>query len=379
MTKKDVKILTGALVIIVVAIIISLVYAGFTGQLTINGTAVGRDSNWDIHFENVSSITTTGTAKVLNNHQPVINSNNRTEINDYEVSLTSPSDSISFTFDVVNDGNYNAKVTDIDVGIPQCTSTDSLSAVNMCNNLTYTLRYSNGATVNTNDVLYAKDKLTFKVTLQFNDISNPDLLPSAGVSIGNLGIELDFEQQGNALVNDDGTVANNRVYHIGDKITLNNEDYWVIENSGIGQDYVIALKDTPLTVAEVNTYGSSIPVTANNVGGYGGMAYGETADYETSNVKIVIDAWQNDRFQNNELKEIDNYKAKLIPGRVGNRELMWNYGSWWAWTTSKVTTKQMVMIKGNGQGDTGNVDYTLGVIRPFINVYKSAIDSNNTQ
>ena len=35
MTKKDVKILTGAIAIIMIAIIISLVYAAFTRQLNI--------------------------------------------------------------------------------------------------------------------------------------------------------------------------------------------------------------------------------------------------------------------------------------------------------------------------------------------------------
>ena len=75
--KRNVTIYISVLVIGVIVlclvVIIALAYAGFTGQLNITGSAVGRESDWDVHFENVSSITTTGTAKVLSNHQPVIN------------------------------------------------------------------------------------------------------------------------------------------------------------------------------------------------------------------------------------------------------------------------------------------------------------------
>ena len=358
-----IKMVRISIVVLSVITVLAITYSAFTGQLNINGTAVNRQSGWDIHFENVSSITTSGTAKVLNNHQPTINQNNRTQIQDYEVSLTSPNDSISFTFDVVNDGNYNAKISDIDVGTPQCTSTDSTSATNTCNNLTYTLRYASGATVNTNDVLYAKDKLSFKVTLQFNDITNPALLPSAEVSIGNLGIEIDFEQQGNALVNDDGTVANNKVYHIGDKITLNNEDYWVIENSGIGQDYVVVLKDT---VLQGSKYSDS---------------YNST--YETSKVKEIIDDWSTNNFLLNQLKEINGYKARLITKDeyLNISEInSWRYNSGYIyWTMTPNGGSSIYNIRQDGSiGSDGPVGHSYAgdvTVRPVINVYKSALET----
>ena len=223
-----------------VVIIFAITYAAFTGQLSISSSnVVSRTSNWDIHFENVSNITTSGTAKVLNNKEPQVNSNNPTQIDDYEASITSPNDSISFTFDVVNDGNYNAKITSVSIGTPQCTSSDNTSAINMCNNLTYSLKYTSRASVQTNDVLYAKDKLSFVVELKFADITDPSLLPKSDVTISNLGITINFEQVGGALVNESGEVLSYRVYHQGDKITLYNEDYWVITDSGAGQDYVV--------------------------------------------------------------------------------------------------------------------------------------------
>ena len=407
--RRGFSVIFAGMMVLSLVIVLALVYAGFTGQLTINGTAVGRESNWDIHFENVSNITTTGSAKVLNNHQPVINSNNRTEINDYEVSLTSPNDTVSFTFDAVNDGNYNAKVTSVSVGTPQCTSTDSVSAVNMCNNLTYTLTYDSGATVQTNDILYAKDKLSFKVTLKFNDISNPDLLPKAGVSISNLGIQINFEQQGNAEVDENtGIVQNNRVYHQGDKITLNNEDYWVIANSGAGQDYVVALKDLPLTVAEVNLYGgvgtennhvnrytAISQGTARNTFGYGGMAYyssencGQISgtnkndckyDYVSSDIKYVIDTWTTSKFTNNELKKVNDYTSRLI-----TKNEFENISDVFSWRFCKVhyyidyMNPSYGYVHSNGFISTispGLHDINNIAVRPVINVYKSALDNS---
>ena len=381
------------IVIIVIAIIISLVYAGFTGQLTINGTAVGRDSNWDIHFENVSNITTTGSAKVLNNHQPVINSNNRTEINDYEVSLTSPNDTISFTFDAVNDGNYNAKITSLSVGTPECSSTDQASATNMCNNLTYTLTYDSGATVQTNDILYAKDKLSFKVTLKFNDISNPDLLPKAGVSISNLGIQINFEQEGSALVKDDGTVANYRVYHQGDKITLNNEEYYVITNSGADKDYVVALKKNVLPGSIINLYsvepsvwGHVVPYYFTDMCNYSTRTECHN-DYESSNAKLIVDGWVNDNFSDDQLKVVDGYKARLILNSEYSTipsAYSWRVSNNWYWTMTAASGQTI----GGAVGTNGSLTTVLvtgynnsnnGQIRPVINVYKSALETNNNE
>ena len=358
--RNNMKIMIGAFIGLGTIMLVTLIYATFTGQLNINGSAVGRESKWDIHFENVSSITTSGTSKVLNSHQPVINSNNPTQIQDYEVSLTSPSDSISFTFDVVNDGNYNAKITSVNVGTPECTSTDTVSATNMCNNLTYSITYASGTIIQTNDLVYAKDKVTMKVTLTFNDISDASLLPTVGVSISNLGITINIEQQGNALVNETtGEVANNKVYHQGTKITLDNEDYYIIADSGADQDYVVALKDDSISSS---------------------VMYGSTSDYSTSNVKTVIDDWVTDTFQNNELKEVNSYVARLITHSEYlslSSSYSWKSPNYLWWTMTPYTSTTLYFIDRNGITYEGTANKRFLVVRPVINVYKSALETNN--
>ncbi len=53
----------------------------------------------------------------------------------------------------------------------------------------------------------------------------------------------------------DGTtpyVKTYAAYSVGDSFTLNGDSYHIIADSGVSQDYVVALKDTPLTTSEVN-------------------------------------------------------------------------------------------------------------------------------
>ena len=64
--RRSVNIMLAGMIVLCSVIVIALVYAGFTGQLNISSqNVVGRKSNWDIHFEHLSNVTTNRTAKVL--------------------------------------------------------------------------------------------------------------------------------------------------------------------------------------------------------------------------------------------------------------------------------------------------------------------------
>ncbi len=404
--RRSVNIMLAGMIVLCSVIVIALVYAGFTGQLNISSqNVVGRKSNWDIHFEHLSNVTTNGTAKVLG--QPTLDSNDPTSVEDYSVSFTSPGDYITFTVDVVNNGNYNASITSVSVPTPQCSSVDTTSAVNMCNHIHYYLTYDNGAAVQVGDTLYAKETNTIKVKLEYDDTVTASELASEDVSISNLDISVNFEQSGGALVKDNGEVADYKVYKVGNKITLNNEDYWVIENSGADKEYVVALKDTPLTVAEVNLYGGvgtennfvnkytqGSVGTASNQNGYGGVAFYSrdncgyvsgsytgndnfNNNYDDSDIKHIVDNWANDKFENGELKEISNYEARLIY----TSEMISNIGplkgnSYWSMT--KGPYNEIVQCLNT----TCHFSWYQKVadlyqIRPVINVYKSALETNN--
>ena len=130
-------------------------------------------------------------------------------------------------------------------------------------------------------------------------------------------------------------------YSVGDEVTYNNVDYYVIKNSSREETIVTLLKKTPLTTEEVNAYGeghvnkytSESIGTAYNQNGYGGMAYyssntcgydadtdgypyvssGCNTDYNTSDIKFVLDAWSRDKVDIKDLNtDLTGYSVRLL-------------------------------------------------------------------
>ncbi len=187
-------------VLIVAALIISIVaigigFAAFTETLTINGTAKVQASDWKIQFANLQNVVKKGTATVVT--EPTLSD---TSIKTYDVTFKTPGDSISYTFDVKNTGDYNAKLTTITIPTPTCTgkegaATAAADATKVCDKLTYTLTYSDGTALALGDTL-AKEtgSRTMTLTLTYNDFTDVTLLPTEDVTISNLGITLIYSQ-----------------------------------------------------------------------------------------------------------------------------------------------------------------------------------------
>ena len=211
-----------------------------------------------------------------------------------------------------------------------------------------------------------------------------------------------------------------QAYSVGDVVTYNGMNFYVIEASDSSKDSVTMLKAEPLTVDEVNTYGvghvnrytyQSVG-TAKDVEGYGGMAYyasetckdngsssvyeGCTTDYDESEVKYVVDAWANDKINTSDLKE-DNlgYKTRLItfedltnnlgyPKEYGVTYIgldkentpSWVYDnsySYWTMSAYEDSTNVMWIVYYNSGVSTGSVYGNGSVVRPVITLLKSSI------
>ena len=142
------------------------------------------------------------------------------------------------------------------------------------------------------------------------------------------------------------------VYSIGDEVTYNGVDYYVIKDSGMNDTTLTMLKAEPLTVDEVNLYGgvgtnnNHVNVyinpanenyqTARDINGYGGLAYYtsltcgydpnhpygadgwsttgcKSIDYPQSDIKYVVDSWATDNFDSTDLVDDSmEYKARLL-------------------------------------------------------------------
>ena len=207
-------------------------------------------------------------------------------------------------------------------------------------------------------------------------------------------------------------------YSIGDEVTYNNINYYVIKDSSASEETVTLLKAEPLTVAEVNQYGaghinrntSSSVGTAYNANGYGGMAYyssdlcnlsvqsGCTNSYEDSDIKYVVDAWaQTNTVDSDLVVDLTGYSARLLTYEelitnlgysaaepdVTTMDLNiesvpdWVYNSnYWYWTMSQYQDEMIRVwrVGGSGNVDALSVYDNVGrIVRPVITISKSSI------
>jgi len=210
-------------------------------------------------------------------------------------------------------------------------------------------------------------------------------------------------------------------YTVGDQVTYNNINYYVIKDSGAKESTVTLLKSEPLTVAEVNQYGaghvnmyncsesdSSCYHTAYDQKGYGGMAYytsvdcgygtgsnntytGCTTDYAQSDVKYVVDAWKTanspaaTEARLISKDEIETERKEYDPcggcGAVATGDFAkynWMYNNnYWYWTNTPETDSPSGVWGVNDDGVLGlhsvYSEYR-GVVRPVITISKSALN-----
>lgn len=130
-------------------------------------------------------------------------------------------------------------------------------------------------------------------------------------------------------------------YKIGDKITYNDMEFYVIDDSDEKSNYVTVIKANPLTIQEVNEYGGgylnkytlSSKGTAYDIGRYGGVAYyssstcgytvlndvnsvvdsGCKLNYDDSDIKQIVDNWANKKLSKDDLCEDElGYEVRLI-------------------------------------------------------------------
>lgn len=190
--KKTLYILVAfALILSIVGI--SIGFAAMSQNLTISGTAEVVPATWKIKFANLSSATVAGDAEVTT--PPTIQGD--THIGNFAVKLTAPGDSVTYTFDVVNDGTIDAKLTSLVKATPTFTASGTANASNdttvVQNNLVYDLTYSDGTTIADDDELDAHDSVTLKLVVGYN--TNATTLPKDKVSVTGMDITLTYGQK----------------------------------------------------------------------------------------------------------------------------------------------------------------------------------------
>ena len=195
-----------------------------------------------------------------------------------------------------------------------------------------------------------------------------------------------------------------RPYNIGDQVSYNNVDYYVIKDT---DSSVTLLKAEPLTIAEVNQYGAghinkntAVSVgTAYNRNGYGGMAYytsetcgypngssyvetGCTTDYAQSDIKYAVDAWKTAQAPQALEARLITYEElttdlECSTNSCSNSSNSWLYNSkYYYWTMSSVNNSASnVWYVGNGGSLYYYGVHYSPVVRPVITISKANISS----
>jgi len=132
--EKTRKIKIISLCALLVAVLgLTVAFASLSQTLTINGSAAVNAASWDIHFEKTSGKETEvkGAATFT---EPTLNG---TKIENFSTTLTKPGDSVTYYFDIVNNGTVDAVVSSYDfpLAIRECERNNN--AYSYCINLDF--------------------------------------------------------------------------------------------------------------------------------------------------------------------------------------------------------------------------------------------------
>lgn len=175
------------IVLIVGLVSMTIAYAALSTTLRIGSSAKIASSEWDIHFENLNLVTNasgnTGTVITPAQIQP-----NTTKISGLVVDLKKPGDSVSYTFDIVNDGDINAKLGSLVLATPNCGSNQSA-----CSKLEYYVRYTTGGTTpQVGDTLNKNTSINATLTVKYKE--NDPVSTENDVSVSGLSITFLYNQ-----------------------------------------------------------------------------------------------------------------------------------------------------------------------------------------
>ena len=161
--QRKIKVLAIAALIITI-LGLTVAFAALSQTLTINGAATLDAAKWGIKFENLSDGKTSGDAII--NDTAVI-ADDLVTINNIDVSLSTPGDSITYTVDLVNEGTINAEIYSIET--PTLTEEQERY-------LNFIVTYDDGQEVKQGDILEQSSRKNITIKIEFKkDITESDL------------------------------------------------------------------------------------------------------------------------------------------------------------------------------------------------------------
>ena len=190
-------------------------------------------------------------------------------------------------------------------------------------------------------------------------------------------------------------------YEVGEVVTYNNQDYYVLKDSSTEDDYVTLLKKDPLTAEEINQYSTTYVSQDGEYPYFESDACNEndesgcSTNYDTSNIKKIVDGWSSSL--DDDLVSVDGYKARLLNEYNILNDLKFDkrFVGYYAYYTTSSTPKGIfnnnyeywtsinnysIRIIGISNKNSNHIEgtkvYKKAYIRPVINLKKSVIQGN---
>lgn len=187
-----------SLILVILLLMISVVYAALSSTLNINGTSKIAATSWDIHFENVQA---TSNSTVTPTVAPSALPENKVVSLTYDVQLANPGDVYEFSVDVVNGGTLDGMIelftSTIKVGDgPE----EVVSSSTIPSYLSYSVKYNDNSDIQVNRSLNASTSRTIIVHVELkDDITAEELAELDGTTIS-LKLGMSYKQKDSTAI-----------------------------------------------------------------------------------------------------------------------------------------------------------------------------------
>ena len=368
--------------VIVAVLGLTVAFAALSTTLNIKGSAYLDAAKWGIKFQNLSEPSIVGEAsdaKTAKIEKDV-------SINDIKVTLSKPGDSVTYTVDLVNDGDINAKIENIE----KTNLTEEQQKY-----ITFTVKYKeNDTELKIGDILSKGQVKPLVIKIEYRkDLESSDL-PKSAQEI-NLSYKLDFVQTDEKATS--VSQGNNfKAYSVGDEFCLENECFYVIKDNGTTVD-AFAKQNVNTETNRQDSNANALAFAEKTNGNYGYWT-DNTSDhnllskYGTSYPVNVFDS------NSNLYEPVQNYKtylkntlgktsitAKLITYEelIGLRcdrnkfscksAPSWVYSTGY-WSASTFNNRSVLYVDSTGFFGSSYVDVSGSFgLRPVITISKSDI------
>ena len=177
-------------------------------------------------------------------------------------------------------------------------------------------------------------------------------------------------------------------YKIGDKVTYNDIEFYVIKDSDNKEDSVTMLKAEPLSYEEIQKYTEGIDVQITNQNGDGGMQYHlSSVEYSQSYIKLVVDAWKAEKVPEaievrlltyDDLTDDLGYeklnKGTAFPSSNGDTpNFVVNGKKYWTMSQYGDEANYVWYVDGSGSFTSRRITDNYITVRPVITLSKTAL------